>query len=67
MRHEMAFKLADIVFRRTGLGTGACPSRSTLEEVSALIGRELGWDDARRQKEIKEVLEFYAPLGDPPK
>jgi glycerol-3-phosphate dehydrogenase len=66
LRHEMALKLADIVFRRTGLGTAACPSRSTLEEVAALIGRELGWDDARRQQEVEEVLKCYAPLGGPP-
>jgi glycerol-3-phosphate dehydrogenase len=66
LRHEMAVKLTDIVFRRTGLGTAACPSRSILEEVAALTGRELGWDETRRQQEIGEVLRCYAPLGGPP-
>jgi len=63
LRHEMALKLSDIVFRRNGLGAAACPSRSILEDLAQLIGKELGWDNARRQQEIGEVLRCYAPLG----
>ncbi len=55
VRLEMAVKLADIVFRRTELGTGAPPGQDVLLECGELMAAELGWDDERLRREIAEV------------
>jgi glycerol-3-phosphate dehydrogenase len=53
---EMALTLADIVFRRTGLGEPPGPSRDAVEAAAAIAGAELGWDPATRAAEIDGVL-----------
>jgi len=55
IREEMAVKLADIVFRRTELGTGSKPSQAALEECAAIAAQELGWDQDRIRQELDEV------------
>jgi glycerol-3-phosphate dehydrogenase len=55
VRSEMACRLADVVFRRTGLGTAGHPGDEALERVAALAARELGWDAARRETELDDV------------
>ena len=55
VREEMACKLADVVFRRTDLGTAGDPGEDLLRDCAALMGAELGWDEARIQKELEEV------------
>jgi glycerol-3-phosphate dehydrogenase len=55
VRHEMAGRLADVVFRRTGLGTVGHPGDEVLERVAALAARELGWDAARCETELDDV------------
>lgn len=55
VRNEMACRLADVVFRRTGLGTAGHPGHEALERVAALAARELGWDAARREIELEDV------------
>ena len=55
VRLEMAVKLADIVFRRTELGTGATPGQDVLLECGELMAAELGWDDEQLRREIAEV------------
>ena len=52
VRVEMARRLDDVVFRRTDLGTAGAPSAAALEAAAALMGHELGWDEARRCEEI---------------
>lgn len=59
VRSEMARKLADVLFRRTDLGTAGSPGRPTLEAAAELMAGELGWDPARREKEVEEVLSAY--------
>ncbi len=59
---EMACKLSDIVFRRTGLGTADCPPLNVLEKLASYMGNLLEWDLERRAKEIEEVLDRYRPL-----
>jgi glycerol-3-phosphate dehydrogenase len=61
----MALKLADVVLRRTEMGTERCPDRSSLDAVAAAMGRELGWTELRRQAEVDETLRAYAPLPVP--
>jgi glycerol-3-phosphate dehydrogenase len=59
VRQEMAYTLADVVFRRTGLGTLGHPGRPALEQAAALMATELGWDTARCEAEIAAVEERY--------
>lgn len=55
VRSEMAVKLADVVLRRTELGTGGSPGKSALQECAELMARELHWDDARVNDELADV------------
>ncbi len=59
---EMACTLADVVFRRTGLGTAENPGRELLTKLSAFMGDILNWDEARKAKEVETLLQRYAPL-----
>jgi len=62
VRDEMAEKLADVVFRRTALGTGGNPGESTLSACAELMGSLLGWDQGRTCQELKTVKAAF-PLG----
>jgi glycerol-3-phosphate dehydrogenase len=64
IREEMALKLTDIVFRRTDMGQIRRPSRENLRDCAKIMGRELGWDEDRRAKEIEAVLADYGPLNE---
>ncbi len=59
IRHEMALRLSDVVFRRTGIGTLGNPGEDVLESVADVMSNELGWDKARRNKELDAVLDTY--------
>ena len=52
VREEMAHSLADVVLRRTPLGTFGHPGSAALAACAELLGAELGWDAARREREI---------------
>ena len=58
-RHEMAFKLADAVIRRTEAGAAGHPGRDALETAAAIMAPALGWDPARTRNEIDDVENFY--------
>ncbi|MDD3813793.1 MAG: FAD-dependent oxidoreductase [Desulfocapsaceae bacterium] len=62
IHEEMACKLSDIVFRRTGLGSAECPQQKILIKLADFIGNILGWDEARKEREREEVLQRYFPL-----
>ncbi len=53
---EMAQKLADIVFRRTELGTAGHPGNRALQFCAGVMGEALGWSTARTQQELDEVI-----------
>jgi glycerol-3-phosphate dehydrogenase len=55
IREEMALRLADVVFRRTDLGTAGHPGSAALMTCAELMGSELGWDQTRLRIEINEV------------
>jgi glycerol-3-phosphate dehydrogenase len=59
----MAWTLADVVMRRTGMGTQGCPPAAHLEAVSRLMAEELGWDEARRASELADLGRAYAPVA----
>ncbi|MCA9752916.1 MAG: glycerol-3-phosphate dehydrogenase/oxidase [Gemmatimonadetes bacterium] len=52
---EMAMRLADLVFRRTGLGTLGHPGAACLADCAAILGGVHGWTAERREREIREV------------
>lgn len=61
VREEMAMKLADVVRRRTELGSTACPDEVVLDACATLMGEELGWDAQRKKREIEETRAIYRP------
>lgn len=66
VRYEMACQLADVVFRRTDIGTGQIPSRDTLMECSELMAMELGWDRQRIDSEMSSVTnELHTVIENP--
>jgi glycerol-3-phosphate dehydrogenase len=56
VREEMAIKLADVVFRRTALGESPGPDRGAVAAAARVAGRELGWNTARQEAEIEDVM-----------
>lgn len=54
-REEMAMKLGDVVFRRTGLGTLGHPGRPCLEDCASILASQYGWTPSRVRAEIEEV------------
>lgn len=63
IRHEMAQKLADCVFRRTDLGTGGHPGDAALEACADLAAAELRWSPERRATELAEVKARFPSKG----
>ncbi len=61
IREEMALKLADVVMRRTELGTRGHPGNEALHKCAQIMAQELGWNEARRQAERAEVEALYLP------
>jgi len=59
VREEMAQSLADVVFRRMGIGTLGRPAPQRLEAVAGALGEELGWAKQRIQRELERVSEIY--------
>lgn len=60
VREEMAQKLADVVFRRTELGTDGHPGDETLRFCAEVMETELGWSQVRIQQELQEVNQSFA-------
>lgn len=54
--HEMAGRLADVVFRRTGIGMLGHPGASLLERCAAIMAARLGWSAARRAEELRATV-----------
>jgi len=59
VRDEMARKLADVVFRRTELGSGGDPGRPAIEQCAQLVAAELEWNEERTAAEIEEVQSVF--------
>ena len=63
VREEMAVSLADVVFRRTGIGTlGALPP-AALDHCADLMGQELGWDERERGDQVARVTAHYRRMA----
>jgi glycerol-3-phosphate dehydrogenase len=66
-RYEMALTLEDVLARRTrALLLGRDVAADAAHEVANLIGAELGWDEARRRREVAAFREVAAKARDNP-
>jgi glycerol-3-phosphate dehydrogenase len=54
---EMALTLEDVVMRRTCLGQFGPPGN--LEKIADVMGGFLGWDEARKAREIASLAPLY--------
>jgi len=63
VREEMAIKLADVVLRRTGIGSIGRPDDTTLETIAKCMALELDWTAERIKLEIEEVKAIYRMHG----
>jgi glycerol-3-phosphate dehydrogenase len=61
VRYEMALTLADVVRRRTDLGSAECPEEVTLQDCANLMAHELRWDGRRIAQEIQVARDLYRP------
>ena len=59
VHHEMALTLADVVRRRTELGSTGLPSIATLQKCASLLSREFQWSPEQQRQEINSVLQTY--------
>jgi len=59
VREEMAMRLEDVVFRRTGLGTTGCPSMAVLRRCAELMAGPLSWSDEEIRSQIQTVQKKY--------
>jgi glycerol-3-phosphate dehydrogenase len=64
VRDEMALALADVVFRRTELGSAGPASEDAIRSAAAIMARERGWGSERLAAE-HEQLELAWRLHEP--
>ncbi|HEU5393500.1 MAG TPA: glycerol-3-phosphate dehydrogenase/oxidase, partial [Candidatus Methylomirabilis sp.] len=57
---EAAVSLADVLFRRTGIGTSPCVGRDCAEGIAARMAALCGWDRARQERELAAYWEEVA-------
>jgi glycerol-3-phosphate dehydrogenase len=60
IQYEMAQKLADVILRRTALGSAGMPTEASLHTAEQVMATELGWDEKRRQQELTDVQQAWA-------
>jgi len=60
-RHEMVGSLADVVLRRTELGTLGPPHPAAVDEVLRIMAKELGWPVSRQASERDALTALYRP------
>jgi glycerol-3-phosphate dehydrogenase len=61
VREEMAQTLADVVVRRTGLGSGGHPGKKALEACAKIMAKDKDWNKTRIKDEIDSVDKIYRP------
>lgn len=60
VRKEMAQKLSDVVFRRTGIGTVGNPGDACLKTCAEIVARELNWTADQARRELSEVYKILS-------
>ncbi len=65
VRSEMALTLEDVVFRRTGLGTLGPLEHNAVNDIAQIMGGELHWSEAERQRQIASLSWRYVARSQP--
>ena len=60
--NEMAYKLEDVVLRRTRMGMLRCPSDESITATAEIMANELGWNEDKKSAEIDELQNVYSLL-----
>lgn len=55
-RFEQAIYLADVIFRRTGLGGHALPSARVVEHCSSVMAHECGWSSSDQRAQVRRLM-----------
>ncbi len=63
IRDEMAQKLADVIRRRTELGSAGYPGDAAVQASAGLMATELGWSAEKTQQEIRDVQAVYKTVN----
>ena len=66
VRQEMAMTLEDAVMRRTGIGQLGDPGAEALSRAADIMAGELGWDAARRAREIESLAPNFRTRDETP-
>ncbi|HDP25032.1 MAG TPA: glycerol-3-phosphate dehydrogenase/oxidase [Deltaproteobacteria bacterium] len=61
---EMAVRLSDVLFRRTGLCTLGNPGEEVIEKVADIMAGELKWKSAQKNAEMDKALENFITLNE---
>lgn len=59
VREEMAQNLADVVYRRTDLASGAYPGDEALQICAGIMGIEMGWNTERQAQEVAATKKLF--------
>lgn len=65
IREEFATTLTDIVYRRLMIGLSADQGRPLYADIAALAADELGWDEQRRNAELRSLVDYSDSLLPP--
>ncbi|MBZ0273320.1 hypothetical protein K8I61_14875, partial [bacterium] len=63
VEREMAVRLDDVIFRRTGLGTTGVLDPAAVEKVGRRMASRLGWNAEKTHAQIEEVAGKLASRG----
>lgn len=63
VENEMVFTLADLIMRRTDIGTFSQPSVQTMNYCADIMASRLGWDVALKQQQIQRACCEYSVLN----
>jgi glycerol-3-phosphate dehydrogenase len=63
VREEMAITLADVVLRRTELGTGSYPGTAVIHQCARLMAAELGWSKDDIQAQIVQTQAAFPTIS----
>ena len=65
VREEMAQTLADVLFRRTELGSAGYPGDDVLQACADVMANELEWSLTKKETEIHQAkTQFYSTISD---
>ena len=57
--NEFAYKLPDLILRRTDIGSLKKPSDETINFCVNYMGKDMGWSDSEKQDQKNLLLKCY--------